>query len=144
MVHESKIHKDTEYIRQNHQRVENQSGKKWQRIEQLYYYKLWSVLKAKRKLLRYPDGFKAQFYNLSEILIPTLAWGFFGPDESMSALMNYFRDQVLDFIKGLYDVNSVRFSNVNDLSYDIMTLAKVKFEQTLRHMGQLDDTLKSS
>ena len=35
MVHESKIHKDTEYIRQNHQRVENQSGKKWQRIEQL-------------------------------------------------------------------------------------------------------------
>ena len=105
---------------------------------------IWSVLKAKRKLLRYPDGFKAQFYNLSEILIPTLAWGFFGPDESMSALMNYFRDQVLDFIKGLYDVNSVRFSNVNDLSYDIMTLAKVKFEQTLQHMGQLDDTLKSS
>ena len=38
--HESKIHKDTDYIRQNHQRVENQSGKKWQRIEQLYYYKL--------------------------------------------------------------------------------------------------------
>merc|ERR1719245_1965021 len=105
---------------------------------------IWSVLKAKRRLLRYPDGFKAQFYNLSEILIPTLAWGFFGPDESMSALMNYFRDQVLDFIKGLYDVNSVRFSNVNDLSYDIMTLAKVKFEQTLQHMGQLDDTLKSS
>merc|ERR1712223_751871 len=28
---------------------------------------IWSVLKAKRRLLRHSDGFKAQFYNLSEI-----------------------------------------------------------------------------
>ena len=105
---------------------------------------IWSVLKAKRRLLRYPDGFKSQFYNLSEILMPTLAWGFFGPDENTNALMSYFRDQVLDFIKGLYDVNSVRFSNVNDLSNDIMTMARTKFGQTLEHMGQLDESLKVS
>ena len=87
---------------------------------------------------RYPDGFKSQFYNLSEIVMPTLAWGFFGPDENMNALMNYFRDQVMDFIKSLYDVNSVRFTNVEDLSHDIMASAKIKFEQTLNHMGQLE------
>ena len=87
---------------------------------------------------RYPDGFKSQFYNLSEIVMPTLAWGFFGPDENMNALMNYFRDQVMDLIKSLYDVNSVRFTNVEDLSHDIMALAKIKFEQTINHMGQLE------
>ena len=35
-------------------------------------------MKAKRRLLKYPDGFKAQFYTLSEIVTPVLAWGFFG------------------------------------------------------------------
>ena len=37
-----------------------------------------SVLTAKRRLLKYPDGFKAQFYTISEIVTPVLAWGFFG------------------------------------------------------------------
>jgi hypothetical protein len=39
---------------------------------------IWSVLKAKRRLLKTPDGFKAHFYSLSEIITPVLAWGFFG------------------------------------------------------------------
>ena len=97
------------------------------------------MLKAKQRLLRYPDGFKAQFYNLSEIIIPTLAWGFFGPDEAMNTLMTYFRDQVLDFIKGLYDVTSVRFTTVEELSQDIMILAKSRFEQALQHMQNIDE-----
>ena len=99
---------------------------------------IWSVLKAKRRLLRHSDGFKAQFYNLSEIIIPTLAWGFFGPDENMNSLMCFFRDQVLDFIKGLYDSQSVRFTTIEDLSHDIMVLAKHKFGQTLSHLSSLE------
>jgi hypothetical protein len=104
---------------------------------------IWSVLKAKRRLLRHSDGFKAQFYNLSEIIMPTLAWGFFGPDETQNSLMCFFRDQVLDFIKGLYDSQSVRFTTIDDLSHDIMVLAKLKFGQTLDHLTNLesvDDT----
>ena len=99
---------------------------------------IWSVLKAKRRLLRHSDGFKAQFYNLSEIIMPTLAWGFFGPDENMNTLMCYFRDQVLDFIKGLYDSQCVRFTTIDDLSNDIMTLAKLKFGQTINHLSSLE------
>ena len=76
---------------------------------------------------------------MSEIIIPTLAWGFFGPDEAMNTLMCYFRDQVLDFIKGLYDMNSVRYTTVEELSKDIMVLAKTKFEQTLVHMRSIDE-----
>ena len=46
-------------------------------------------------ILQVPNGFKAQFYNMSEILTPVLAWGFFGPDEQLNTLMNYFKDQVM-------------------------------------------------
>ncbi len=35
-----------------------------------------------------------QFYSLSEILLPILAWGFFGPDEELNTMMFYFKDQV--------------------------------------------------
>ena len=105
---------------------------------------IWSVLKAKRKLLKYSDGFKAQFYNLSEIIIPTLAWGFFGPDENTKALMLFFRDQVLDFIKGLYDSQSVRYTTIEELAHDIMTLARVKFEQTLKHLNNHGNNVDDS
>jgi hypothetical protein len=36
---------------------------------------VWSVLKAKRKLLKYPDGFITRFYSITEYLVPVLAWG---------------------------------------------------------------------
>lgn len=43
---------------------------------------VWSVLKAKRRLLKYPDGFITRFYALNEYLVPVLAWGFLGPIDS--------------------------------------------------------------
>ena len=49
----------------------------------------------------------------------------------------------MDFIKGLYDSQSVRFTTIEDLSHDIMVLAKLKFGQTLDHLSSLesvDDT----
>ena len=54
----------------------------------LFFVQLHSVFS------QVPNGFKAQFYTLSEILTPTLAWGFFGPDERLNTLMNYFKEQV--------------------------------------------------
>ncbi|XP_059098175.1 mitoguardin-like [Tigriopus californicus] len=99
---------------------------------------IWSVLKAKRRLLKVPNGFKAQFYNLSEILTPTLAWGFFGPDEHLNNLMLYFKNQVLDFIHDMYNFQLVRFSSVEDLSVDIMTLARSRFESVQKHL-ELDE-----
>ena len=92
-----------------------------------------SVLKAKRRLLKYPDGFKAQFYTLSEIVTPVLAWGFFGkvaltlrlyntfaiktingvffrsgPDENLNTLMNFFKDQMLGYVRDLFSFHIVR------------------------------------
>ena len=98
---------------------------------------VWSVIAAKRRLLKYSNGFKAKFYNVSEILLPVLAWGFFGPDESLGQLMNFFKDQVLTFIRDLYDFEHVRFASVEVLSEDIMALARTRVEQTIQQ-AQLD------
>merc|ERR1712150_114697 len=94
-----------------------------------------SVLAAKRRLLKYPDGFKASFYTISEILLPCLAWGFFGPDEELNHLMNFFKEQVLTFIRDLYSFQHVRYSTVEVLAQDIMKLAKTKVELTLKQAG---------
>jgi hypothetical protein len=96
---------------------------------------IWSVLAAKRRLLKYPDGFKSLFYTLSEILLPCLAWGFFGPDEELNQLMNFFKEQVLTFIRDLYNFQHVRYCTVEVLAQDIMTLAKTRVEATLKQAG---------
>ena len=96
---------------------------------------IWSVLAAKRRLLKYPNGFKASFYTISEILLPCLAWGFFGPDEELNQLMNFFKEQVMTFIRDLYSFQHVRYSTVEILAQDIMTLAKSKVELSLKQAG---------
>ena len=96
---------------------------------------IWSVLAAKRRLLKYPDGFKALFYTISEILLPCLAWGFFGPDEELNQLMTFFKEQVVTFIRDLYSFQHVRYCSVDTLAQDIMTLAKSRVEATLKQAG---------
>ncbi|KAH8870436.1 Importin-9 [Schistosoma japonicum] len=55
---------------------------------------VWTILLAKRKLLKYPDGFYAHYYSMVGTVLPALAWGFLGPNE------NYFRicDRFLFFM----------------------------------------------
>ena len=45
---------------------------------------VWSVLKAKRKLLKFPNGFISRFYSITEYLVPVLAWGFLGTDKQLN------------------------------------------------------------
>ncbi len=44
---------------------------------------VWSILKAKRKILKYPNGLISKFYTLNEYLVPVLAWGFLGTDNQL-------------------------------------------------------------
>jgi hypothetical protein len=44
---------------------------------------VWSILKAKRKILKYPNGLISKFYTLNEYLVPVLAWGFLGTDDEL-------------------------------------------------------------
>lgn len=59
---------------------------------------VWSVLKAKRRMLKYPYGFMSHFYSISEHMSPLMAWGFLGPDEKLREVCYYFRVSLLIFI----------------------------------------------
>ena len=52
---------------------------------------VWSVLKAKRRMLQYSDGFLAHFYDLAEHLSPVLAWGFLGPADELNQVCLFFK-----------------------------------------------------
>jgi hypothetical protein len=52
---------------------------------------VWSVLKAKRKMLKYQDGFITRFYALNEHLVPVLAWGFLGTDAQLNQSCTYLK-----------------------------------------------------
>jgi len=96
---------------------------------------VWSIIAAKRRLLKNTSGFKAKFYNMSEVLLPILAWGFFGPDEEINNVMNFFKEQVLSFIRDLYDFDHIRYSSVEILSEDVMNLARSRVDATLEHVN---------
>ena len=96
---------------------------------------IWSVFQAKRRLLHFPNGFKARFYNVSEILTPTLAWAFFGPDEELSAMVNEFREQVLGFLRDIFSFHSADFKSVESLSMSVMSLAKARLATVKRKLG---------
>merc|ERR1712038_364563 len=53
---------------------------------------VWSVLKAKRRLLKVPQGFISHFYSISEHVSPVLAWGFLGPDSELKDLCIFFKE----------------------------------------------------
>jgi len=97
---------------------------------------VWSVLKAKRRLLKFPNGFMAHFYSISEHISPLMAWGFFGPDENLREVCHYFKEETMEFLCNIYNFQKVRYTTVEDLASDIFQLMKdrvnnisVKFSQ---------------
>lgn len=60
---------------------------------------IWTILLAKRKLLKYADGFCAHYYTLVGTFSPALAWGFLGPDENAQRACSRFRETVNAFLR---------------------------------------------
>lgn len=97
---------------------------------------VWSVLKAKRRMLHYPNGFMAHFYVISEQISPLMAWGFFGPDEHLKDICHYFRDQMLGFLDDIFSFQKSRYTTLEEFSEDVLQHMKdrvnnisVKFSQ---------------
>lgn len=87
---------------------------------------VWSVLKAKRKMLKFPTGFMAHFYTISEQLSPLMAWGFLGPDESLKETCAYFRDQVMGFLADIFNFQKCKFTTIEDLAVDVFSNLKTR------------------
>lgn len=87
---------------------------------------VWSVIKAKRRYLQYPDGFMAHFYSISEHLLPVLVWGFLGPQERLRDVCETFQAEIVGFITDLFSFQKCRYTTVEDLATDIMQHARLR------------------
>lgn len=92
---------------------------------------VWSVLKAKRRSLKFSDGFIGRFYNISECVSPVLAWGFLGPDSKLKEICIHFKDVVLDFIRAMFSFDKARYTTIEELAADIEKLAKIHMQLIL-------------
>ncbi|CAB1413449.1 unnamed protein product [Pleuronectes platessa] len=95
----------------------------------------WSVLKQKRQHMKVPDGFIAHFYAVCEQISPVLAWGFLGPKSSLHDFCCFFKDQVLHFLKDIFDLDNVRYSSVESLAEDMLHLLHRRSELLLAYLG---------
>ncbi|NWQ85298.1 MIGA1 protein, partial [Burhinus bistriatus] len=95
----------------------------------------WSVLKQKRQQMKVPDGFFAHFYAICEHISPVLAWGFLGPRNSLYDLCCFFKDQVLFFLKDIFDFEKVRYSTMESLAEDLMQLLIRHTELLMAYLG---------
>jgi hypothetical protein len=85
---------------------------------------IWSVIKAKKRMLKFNDGFMAYFYLISEQISPLMAWGFFGNDENLKEVCHYFKNQILEFMVDIFSFQKVRYTTVEDLAEDIYRLMR--------------------
>ncbi|RXG56763.1 Mitoguardin [Armadillidium vulgare] len=85
---------------------------------------IWSVLKAKRRVLKYQDGFVSHFYDVSEHLSPVLIWGFLGPDHRLREVCSFFKDQIQGMLQDMFSFSTVRYTSVEELSEDLLKIAK--------------------
>ncbi|NXA19861.1 MIGA2 protein, partial [Ibidorhyncha struthersii] len=95
----------------------------------------WSVLKAKRRLLMVPDGFISHFYSVSEHVSPVLAFGFLGPKQQLSEVCGFFKHQILQYLKDMFDLDNVRYTTVQLLAEDILQLSRRRSEILLGYLG---------
>lgn len=95
----------------------------------------WSVLKQKREHMKINDGFIAHFYAVCDQISPVLAWGFLGPRSSLHDLCCFFKDQVLFFLKDIFDLDKVRYVSVESLAEDMLHLLHRRSALLLAYLG---------
>ncbi|KAM5298537.1 mitoguardin 2 [Ctenodactylus gundi] len=95
----------------------------------------WSVLKAKRRLLMVPDGFISHFYSVSEHVSPVLAFGFLGPKPQLTDVCAFFKHQIVQYLRDMFDLDNVRYTSVPALAEDILQLSRRRSEILLGYLG---------
>ncbi|XP_010625749.1 mitoguardin 2 [Fukomys damarensis] len=95
----------------------------------------WSVLKAKRRLLTVPDGFISHFYSVSEHVSPVLAFGFLGPKPQLAEVCAFFKLQIVQYLRDMFDLDNVRYTSVPALADDILQLSRRRSEILLGYLG---------
>lgn len=87
---------------------------------------VWSVLKAKKRMLKFPNGIMSHFYCITEQLSPLMVWGFFGPDENLKEVCKYFKEQMVSFMVDIYNFQKCRYTTVEELAEDILSNMRMR------------------
>lgn len=85
---------------------------------------VWSVIKAKKRMLKFSDGFMNLFYLISEVISPLMCWGFFGNNEELKEVCHYFKSEIMDFLCDIFNFQKVRYTTIEELSDDILRLMR--------------------
>ncbi|CAH8511680.1 unnamed protein product [Schistosoma turkestanicum] len=114
---------------------------------------VWTILLAKRKLLKYPDGFYAYYYSMIGTALPALAWGFLGPNENYFHICDRFREIIVSFIREsfiCYDTTSsstlatISCSNGLSLILNEHSMKQNEFDKIILNNYSVDKNLKNS
>ncbi|KAG8284582.1 mitochondrial fusion [Homalodisca vitripennis] len=89
-------------------------------------------------MLKFPDGFMAHFYAISEQMSPLMAWGFLGPDENLKSICLYFREQVMGFLTDAFSFQKTRYTTVEELAEDVFSHIKLRVNNISRRLSSRD------
>lgn len=95
-----------------------------------------------------PDGFISHFYSVSEHVSPVLAFGFLGPKQQLSEVCGFFKHQIVQYLKDMFDLDNVRYTTVQLLAEDILQLSRRRSEILLGYLSsettpEMNGTLSS-
>ncbi|VDK59278.1 unnamed protein product [Anisakis simplex] len=79
-------------------------------------------------LTTHQNGFIAHFYNISEVISPTITLGFLGTDEHVRGLCQYFKEQTFSFVSDIFNINRVRYTELNELADDIWAILQSRIK----------------
>ncbi|KAG8141968.1 hypothetical protein E2320_006611 [Naja naja] len=82
-----------------------------------------------------PDGFISHFYSVSEHVSPVLAFGFLGPKQQLCEVCSFFKHQILQYLKDMFDLDIVRYTTVTLLAEDILHLSRRRSDILLSYLG---------
>lgn len=97
-----------------------------------------TLLKMKRSKLMYEKGFFANFYNILDYILPVLIWGFLGSDQNLNFKCTLIKTTLLNAVKDYFNFDCTRYTNLKDLSSDILRITNDYYEQLKDKLIDID------
>lgn len=101
---------------------------------------IWTMIKAKKSMLKHSNGFMMKFYAISEVLTPTLAWGFLGTNPRLVGKCRQFKTMILDCLRTIFSLEKVRYHNRETLAEDIYRVFLKTVESVKQELQQQQHT----
>jgi hypothetical protein len=94
---------------------------------------VWSVIKAKSRMVKVTGGFFCHFYGVMEHVSPVLAWALLGPNEHLKETMLLVKNQVMGFLYDVFSVDTSNYSSNSTLAQDVLKHLKTRTTGVLSH-----------